>query len=224
MERHFEEELKNLKNLLLKMGFRVDSTIDKAVDALMERSRNLAEQVLEEEKFINALEIEIDDKAHSLSALMQPFAGDFRMVAAVLKINTDLERIGDHAVNIAERALMLLEEKPFQIQFPLPELTKAVQKVLSEALNAFINQDADLANRVLLKDDEIDGYNDILYKQIGKLMEDDPSFVKIGMNLVMVGHNLERIADLANNIAEGVVYLKQGKEVRHHHIEPNPAG
>ena len=215
MERHSHEELKKLKQKLLKMGLLVEAAVEKATDALLERNRKFAEQVLEEEDVINQLEIEIDDQGHSLSALGQPMAFDLRLITAILKMNTDLERMGDHAVNIAERTLVLLKEPPLDQDLHLLEMTRATLKMVTDALNSFINGDVVLARSVLERDDQIDAFNDELYFQLTLLMEKKPSIVKTGLNLIMISHNLERIADLANNIAEDVVYLQQGKEVRH---------
>ncbi len=215
MERHFHEELKDLKQKLLQMGLLVEAAIEKAMDALLDRNRRFAEQVIEEEETINQLEIEIDDKGHSLCALGQPMAVDLRLVTAILKINTDLERMGDHAVNIAERALALIKEPTLDTDIRLPEMAQATLRMLTDALDAFINSNVDLARNVLQRDDEVDDYNDELYSQLATLMEQKPAITKTGINLVMVAHNLERIADLANNIAEDVIYIKQGKEVRH---------
>ena len=216
MERHFHEELKELKQKLLKMGFLVEAAIEKAVDALLNRNSQFAKQVIEEEKIINQLEIEIDDKGHSLSALRQPMAVDLRILTAVLKMNTDLERMGDHAVNIAERTLTLLKEPPLEKDLRLEEMSKAALRMVTDALNSFIREDVELARSVLQCDDEVDAFNDDLYFQVTLSMQKKPSLIRAGINLIMIGHNLERIADLANNIAEDVVYMKQGKEVRHH--------
>ncbi len=215
MDRHFHEELKQFKEKLIQMGERVAAAIEKSINALLARDQALASQVIEEEVKINQCEIEIDEEGHRLSALGQPMAGDMRRITGILKINTDLERLGDHAVNIAERTFLLLEEPHFEILVKLPEMAKATLEMLRDALTALKNEDAELAKSVLSRDDEVDNYNDALYFKFEELMEKDPSITRIGMNLVMVGHNLERIADLANNIAEDVIYMKQGKEVRH---------
>ena len=216
MERHFEEELKQLKNKILRMGFLVDAALSKSLEALLEGKRDLAEEVMEDENEINDLEIKIDDRGHSLSALIQPLASDFRLVTMALKMNTDLERIGDHAVNIAEHALSIHSEKKFNQFFQIPELARAAQKMLTDAIDAFAKQDMTLAASVLKRDDEVDRLNDALYIEIGQAMELNPSLVKPGMSLVMAGHDLERIGDLANNIAEDIFYQNQGREVRPH--------
>jgi len=215
MQRHFHEELKELRQQVLKMGFLVEEAIGKAIDALLNRDSRLPNEIFDSEKTINRLEIEIDDKGHSLFALSQPMAVDLRHITAILKINTDLERMGDHAVNIAQRAIYLMKEPPLTQHVQLPEMAKATQKMLRDTLDAFIGEDIALATSVLQTDDVVDTYNVDLYSRVCQLMEKDPHLVKTGMNLVMVGHNLERIADLATNIAEDILYMKQGKEVRH---------
>ncbi len=214
--RHFHEELQELKQKLLKMSLVVEEVVRKSTDALFKRDLDLAEEVFEDEKLINRFEIEIDDDGHGLLALDQPMAVDLRLITAILKINTDLERMGDHAINIAERALLLLGAPPIEKIVDLPEMATTVRKMLRNALGSFVNDDLVLAENVLKSDDQVDAFNDGLNEQLQKIMEKDSSVIKIGMILIRVGHDLERIADLANNIAEGVIYLKQGKEVRHH--------
>lgn len=216
MERHFAEELKTLKQKLFQMGLLVEGAIEKAVEALLKRSPELSAQVLEDEKLINQLEIEIDERGHALFALAQPVASDLRLLTMILKINTDLERMGDHAVNIAQKSQFLISQPLFQIDFPIHEMAGATQKMVRDALDCFMNENIDLARKVLQSDDEIDDYNDRLFSDMAALMEKNSSSVRSALNLVMIGRNLERIADLANNVAEDTIYLKQGKEVRHH--------
>ena len=216
MERHFHEEFKGLREKLFQMGLLVEGTIEKAVEALLKRSSELATAVFEDEKTINLLEIEIDEKGHALFALAQPVASDLRLLTMILKINTDLERMGDHAVNIAQRSQELLKELPLKIDFPLEEMTGNTQHMVRDALDCFMNENIDLARKVLESDDKIDDLNDRLYEDMAALMEKDPSSTRRALHLIMIGRNLERIADLANNIAEDTIYLKQGKEVRHH--------
>ena len=216
MERHLHEEFKTLKGKLFQMGLMVEGVIEKAKEALLNRSEELATEVFEDEKTINGLELEIDDKGHALFALAQPVAGDLRLLAMILKINTDLERMGDHAVNIAQRAQSLARESPLETDFPLGAMADATQKMVRDAIDCFMNENVNLARRVLSSDDQIDDYNDSLYSAMMELMQKDASSVNRAMHLVMIGHNLERVADLANNIAEDTIYFKQGKEVRHH--------
>lgn len=213
--RHFHEELEQLKEKLLSMGSVVERMIEKSVDAILIRDPALAKQVFRDEGSVNQLEIEIDKAGHSLLALEQPMAFDLRLVTSILKINTDLERLGDHAVNIAERALLLCDEPPLETNVHFPEMASLARGMLKDALRSFMNGDMNLAQNVLERDDQVDAYNDDLYRQIQDLMEKDPLVIKTGMKLVRVGHDLERIADLAGNIAEDTVYMKSGKEVRH---------
>jgi len=216
MERHFHEEMKILKQRLFQMGLMVEGTIEKAVRAFQERSEKAIQEVAEDEKIINQLEIEIDEKGHTLLALAQPMASDLRLITMVLKINTDLERMGDHAVNIAERCQYLLGEPPLNIDVPIEEMAGDTQQMVRDALDCFMNENVELARKVLQSDDKIDDYNDKIYWDMAALMEKDPSSVRRALCYLVISRNLERIADLANNIAEDTVYLKQGKEVRHH--------
>ncbi len=218
MDHPFHEELKLLKQKLMRMSFLVDEAVAKACESLLLRDDKLAAEVIEGEEVINNLEIEIDDKGHSLFALGQPMAVDLRLTTMILKMNTDLERIGDHAVNIAEKTLFILKQPDIKMDDSLQKMAYAAQKMLRDALDAFLKEDANLALSVLKRDDEVDNYNRNLYDQLSDIMEAQSSAVEVGINLLMISHNLERIADLACNVAEDVIYLKQGKEVRHHRI------
>ena len=165
--RHFHEELKELKEQLVSMGLAVAQAIEKAVQSLFERNNELAHEVIDsDENAVNQFEIEIDERVRSLSALQQPAAYDMRVLASIYKMNTDLERIGDHAVNIAERALLLNEQPPLETNIHLNELTNAAQKMLRDALQAFIHEDVELAREVLKRDDEVDDYNDADRKSV----------------------------------------------------------
>jgi len=217
MERHFHEAFKGLKEKLFQMGLLVEVAIGKAVEAFLTQKAGLAEEVFSDEKLINQLEIEIDGMGHALFALAQPVAVDLRFLTMILKINTDLERMGDHAVNIAQRSRSLIGEAPLTIDFPISEMTQTTLKIVRDSLDCFINENTELAREVLAKDDKIDAYTDQLYKSMATLMQFDPGVVRQALHFVMIGHNLERIADLANNIAEDTIYMKQGKEVRHHY-------
>ena len=216
MERHFAEELKTLKQKLFQMGLLVEGAIEKSFEALSERSEDRVKSVFEDEETINSLEIEIDEKGHTLFALVQPMAGDLRLLTMILKINTDLERMGDHAVNIAEKSQYLFGQPPLKLDIPMADMARATQKMVRDALDCFMNENVELARKVLQSDDKIDDYNDKIYQDMAGLMEKDSSSVRRALGYVMISRNLERIADLANNIAEDTIYLKQGKEVRHH--------
>lgn len=215
MNRHFQDELDRLRLKLLEMSFFADEAVEKACEALFTLNADLARSVIRKDKAINALEMEIDERGHRLFALGQPVATELRLVTMILKINTDLERVGDHAVNIAEKSLCIPGEPPTRISIPLRKMANAAQQMLRESIDSFLNQDAGLAKEVLKSDDCVDGYNDSLFKDICSLLSRDPKAVSAGVNLIMICHNLERIADLANNIAEDVIYLTQAKEVRH---------
>lgn len=223
MERHFHEEFKALKQRLVQMGLLVEAAIEKAVDALFNRSVELANKIYEDERVINQMEIEIDEKGHNLLALAQPLAGDLRLITMILKINTDLERMGDHAVNIAEKSFEAIKNPGLEIEFYIREIAVQTQKMLRDSLDCFMKEDSELARCVLWSDDQVDLLNDRLYSDIGELMQKKPAVVRAAISVIMIGHNLERIADLANNIAENVIYLKQGREVRHHIENPGPA-
>lgn len=219
MQNHFHDELKKLNDKLLQMGLLVEVSIDNAIQAFMQGKEDFAQRVLNNEALINQLEMEIDDQGHHFIALQAPVAVDLRVITGILKINTALERMGDHAVNIAERAIQGVQLSPLPVKTHLPDMAESVEKILRNALDAFIQRDVLLAREVLKQDDEVDTYQDHLYGQLALLMEREPHRVRTGLNYYMVVTNLERIADLANNIAEDVIYMEQGKEVRHHSAE-----
>ena len=215
MERRFHEELKKLKNKLLEMSFAVEEAIRKSCEALANRDEKMAQEVIQGDKGIDRMEIDIDEKGHSLFAIGQPMASDLRLVIMILKINTDLERMGDHAVNIAEKCQHILKDPPIRGGVNLDFMMRAVQDMMRAALDAFLREDVALAQDVLVRDDEIDRDHVKHYAELREMMEKNPEAVRAGMNLMMVSHNLERIADLAGNIAEDVIYWKEGREVRH---------
>ena len=216
MKRHFDDELKKIKEKTFKMGLLVEQAIDDATASLFERNSDKANQVIKKDQEINLCEIEIDELGHELIALYQPAAVDLRLITMVLKITSDLERMGDQAVNIAEKALVINQEPPLKPYEDLPKMAEVAGGMVREALNAFMEQDADKAKQILEKDDIIDGLNDKIYEELQKLMEKTPQSIRTGVSLIMVSHNLERVADLATNLAEDVIYLKRGIDVRHH--------
>ncbi len=216
MKRHFDDELKKIKDKLYKMGLLVEKAVDSATTALFERNSVLAEQVMKGDQEINLYEIEIDELGHELIALYQPAAADLRLITMVLKINNDLERMGDQAVNIAEKAMVINQEPVLKPYHDLPKMTDQVRKMLREGLNAFMEGDVEKAKSILEEDDIVDGYNDKIYDEIQKILAQNSQHTRVGISLIMVSHNLERVADLATNIAEDVIYLKKGIDVRHH--------
>jgi phosphate transport system protein len=216
MKRHFDDELKRLKEKLFRMGLQVEETVDKAVQALFERDTKKAEEVIKGDQEINVSEIEIDELGHELIALYQPTAVDLRFITMVLKINNDLERMGDQAVNIAEKAIEIMKEPPMKPYEDLPKAAEAARGMVRESLKAFMDRDPAKAKEILEKDDVIDEINDRIYNEVQDLMRQKPETVRQGVALIMVSHNLERVADLATNIAEDVIYVSRGIDVRHH--------
>ena len=216
MVRHFSAELEDLNQKLLQMGGLVESAIHRAVRSLVEQDRDLAEEVIRDEPKINQIEMEIDGLATRLLALRQPVARDLRLLTAALKINTDLERIGDLAVHVAERSLSLMHHPLVKPMTDIPKMASLVQSMLLKCLDAFVQSDAELAHSVLLADDEVDSLRDAVYAELLTIMQRDPTVLTAAIDLIFVARNLERIGDHATNIAEDVVFLVKGIDVRHH--------
>jgi phosphate transport system protein len=214
--RQFTIELEELNQKLLQMGGMVESAIHRSVRALLEQDRELAEEVIRDEPKINRMEMEIDGKVTRLLALRQPVARDLRFLTAALKINNDLERIGDLANHIAERSLSLMHHPLVKPMTDIPKMASLVQSMLLKCLEAFVNGDADLAHTVLLSDAEVDQVRDGVYKELLEIMQRDPSVLTAAVDLIFIARNLERIGDHATNIAEDVVFLVKGIDVRHH--------
>lgn len=213
--RHFQVELDELRQQLLEMAGVVESSIHWSVRSLVDRDGELARRVLQNEERINRMEIVIDDHATRLIALYQPMAGDLRLLTAVIKINSDLERMGDLAVNIAERALSLLQEAPVKPLIDIPHMADLAQSMVHKSLDALVRRDGAMARDVLTADDAVDDLKRAIYDELVRFMERDPSTVRGSVDLMFVAHNLERIADHATNIAEDVLFLVQGIDVRH---------
>ena len=214
--RHFIEELDELQKKLLEMGGLVESGVHNSVLSLTEHNETLAQEVLRNEARINQMEIEVDDFAVGLMALYQPMARDLRFLTAAIKINADLERMGDLAVNIVERALSLIFQPPVKPLIDIPQMAKLVESMVRRSLDAFVKRDPELARAVLLSDDAVDELRDAIYHELIGFMERDSRTVSRAVDLMFVARNLERIADHATNIAEDVLYLVQGVDVRHH--------
>jgi len=213
--RQFFEHLEQLQQRLLEMAGLVESSIHSSIRALVERDEEQAEEVLRSEARINQLEMEIDGTITRLLALQHPVASDLRLLRAVGKINTDLERMGDLAVNIVERALTLLNMPHVPPLVDIPQMASIVEFMVRSSLYSFVKRDADLARSVLVSDDAVDDLRDALYKDLIEHMQNDPLTVPPAVNLMFVARNLERIADHATNIAEDAVFLIQGVDVRH---------
>jgi len=214
--RQFSVELEELHEKVLQMGGQVESAIHRSVRALVERDAELARQVLRDEARVNQMEIEIDNLTTRLFALRQPMAKDMRFLTATMKINTDLERMGDLAVNIAQRTLSLVAMPAVKPLIDIPKMAQLVESMLLRVLDAFVKADPEVARAVLLADDEVDALRDSVYQELVSYMQKDPTTVPAAVDLIFVARNLERIADHATNIAEDVVFLVQGVDVRHH--------
>jgi len=218
--RHFQEELDVLKSRLLEMGGLAEQRVRRAVQGLAEREHDLIESVLIGDEPINALQLEIDDRCLKLLALQQPMASDLRLITSAMKINADLERIGDQAVNIAENAIKMLAAPPLKPLIDLPRMAERAERMTRDSLDAFVRRDVTLAREVLSQDDEVDGLKDTIFRVLLTYMMADPGTIERALALILISRNLERIADHATNIAEDVIFLVEAKDVRHHHEEP----
>ena len=211
----FDDELMRLKGRILKMGAMVETAIKDSVRALVERDNDLAQAVIEKDHQTNALDVEIDEESIRLIALRQPMAGDLRFLTTAMKITTDLERMGDMAVNIAERALELNEEPILKPYIDIPRMSQIAQGMTRDALDAFVKRDQKLAMDVIMRDDEVDNLKHQVLRELLFFMVQDPATASRAMKISFVAQYLERIADHATNIAEMVIYLVEGKIIRH---------
>ena len=216
MERHFDEELKTLKQKLLHMADTAQEMIGLSVKSLAERKKEYADQVFHLEESVNHMEIEIEDAVLKLLALRQPAAGDLRLLTAILKINNDLERVADQAVNISESAIDLLKSPPLKPLIDIPHMAHLAQKMIKNSLDAFVNQDPKLAQEVCQDDDEVDRINDQVLREFLTLMMEDPKSITRAVDLILISRNIERIADHATNISEDVIFIVEGKNIKHH--------
>jgi phosphate transport system protein len=220
---HFREELDQLQARLLEMAGMVESAIHKSVEALVSRDEAAAKEVLWKEALINQKDIEIDECATRLLALYQPMARDMRFLTAVIKMNGDLERMGDLAVNITERALSLMKEPPVKPLIDIPKMASLAETMVRKSLDALVKRDEELARSVLLADDEVDNLRDAVYKELTTFMQAESTTIPRAVDLMFIAHNLERVADHATNIAEDVLFLVKGIDVRHHAEERDQA-
>jgi len=216
MERHFEQELEALKERLLWMGSLAERAVHQAVQALLEGDEHLAGRVIEEEHAINEMQIEIDDRVLHLLALQQLLAADLRFVLAVSRINSDLERIGDQAVNISQAALRVQQHPRVKPYIDLPRMSQIAEQMMRDSLNAVVSKDTELARTVLERDDHVDRLRDQVFRELLNFMMENSSLIFPSFELILVAKNLERIADHATNIAEDVIYMVAGRDVRHH--------
>jgi phosphate transport system protein len=212
---HFQREMEGLRRSVLSLGARVETAIDASVDALVRRDEELARSLIRTDAEIDRMEVEVEEECLKLLALYQPVAGDLRLIIAVLKLNNDLERIGDLAANIAKGALRLVNQDPVPVPPDFPTLSKMAKSMVRRSLDALVNGDADLARQVCADDDLADALRLKLAQYLKTEMARLPGQIEPHMTLFMCASNLERIADAATNIAEDVIYLLEGRIVRH---------
>jgi phosphate transport system protein len=215
MERHFVQELEALKTNLIKMGSYAEQAIAESIRALLERNKEIAREVITQDERINLLEIENDNAIVDLLALHQPVATDLRFIVAAAKINNDLERIGDHAVNIAESALVCADAPPIKPIVDIPRMAEITQKMLHDVIDGFLYGNPTLCRVVLRSDDVIDDLNRQTVKELIGVMQKDPTTIEQALDLIRISRNLERVADLATNIAEEVIFTAEAQVVKH---------
>jgi len=215
MQRHFHEELEALKQTLLAMGGLVEDQIRRVMRALTERDDVLAQEVIDRDRQVNAYDVEVDETCVNLLALHQPAAGDLRFITTAMKIVTDLERIGDQAVNIGQRALELNREPQLKPYIDLPRMAERAQAMVKESLDAFVTRDTELARRVCAADAEVDALKEQIFRELLTFMMEDARTIPRAIRLILISRFIERVADHATNIAEMVIYMVEGKMVRH---------
>lgn len=216
-----EEEINKLKKMLFEMATSVEEMIAKSVKALEENNMILAEEVIKSDQKVNQMEVDIDNQCIRILALYHPEAEDLRTVTMIMKINNDLERIGDHAVNIAEMTQYLADKPPVKPLIDIPKMADKAIEMLQESLDSFVNKDADLAVQVCKKDDEVDALEPQIVRELITYMISDPQTIDRALTLILIARGLERVADLATNIAEDTYYISSGKILKHHHTHVN---
>ena len=215
MQRHFHEELEALKQRLLAMGGLVEDQIRRVMRALIERDDALAQEVIERDQQVNAYDVEVDETCVSLLALHQPAAGDLRFITTAMKIVTDLERMGDQAVNIAQRVLEMNREPQLKPYIDLPRMAEKAQRMVKESLDAFVARDTELARKVCAEDAEVDALKEQIFRELLTFMMEDARTIPRAIRLILISRFIERVADHATNVAEMVIYLVDAKMVRH---------
>jgi len=220
MDRHFFDELNSLKEQLLNMGSLAEEMVTIAVRALVEHDVKLLDKICDNEDRVNRYQVDIDENCLKLIALHQPTASDLRFLLGIIKINAELERVGDHAVNICNGVSLVLEQAQLKPYVDIPKMVEIVSSMFEDSLHAFVNLDADKARLILLRDDQVDQLRYKIIQELIDLMTRDPSKVGIAVQLILIANHFEKIADHATNIAEVVIFVAQGKDVRHHFCDP----
>ncbi len=215
--RHFHEQIDELKTRLLAMSTRAEEMIEQAVHALLNNDHGVAEMVVASDTEINELEVEIEQRAVALLALQQPMARDLRFIVGAIRVSSDLERIGDHAVNIAQSSLRLIEQRATLVPDPeIEDMARRARLMLSDALDAFLRSDGALGRDVCKADDAVDALHNSIFRILLTHMMEDARTITPSLELLLVSRNLERVADLATNIGEDAVFLAEGKQIKHH--------
>jgi phosphate transport system protein len=217
---HFQEELEELKTRLLAMGGLAEERVGTVLQALVRRDAALVDRVLAGDAPINQLHIEIDGRCFKLLALYQPMAVDLRAIVSAVKINTDLERVGDLAVNIAEAVRRYMRHPPVKELIDIPRMADIAQRMLRDALDAYVRRDTPLAHAVLNADDTLDALKTQVFRELLTYMLQDPSTIEPSLDLILISRHLERIGDHATNVAEDVIFIVTARDVRHHAGEP----
>ena len=218
--RHFEEELVALQGRLLAMGGLAEERVREAVEGLVSREPALIDRALRGDEPINQLHIEVDERCFRLLALYQPMATDLRAIVSAVKINTDLERVGDLAVNIAEAATRYVMHPPVKKLVGIPKMGQIAQAMLRDALDAYVNRNTTLAHQVLNEDDRLDALKTKIFRELLTYMLEDTTTVEPALDLILISRHLERIGDHATNIAEDVIFMVSALDVRHHASDP----
>ena len=217
MTRHFDQQIQGLLEQLVVMGRLAEAMIQLALRALIERNESLCEEIHRKEEEVNRLQIDIDERSVTFTALQQPVATDVRFLFMASRIANELERIGDQAVNICQNAHHVLAGPPLRALVDLPVMGEVAERMVRDGLEALVRRDCGLANRVLEEEEKVDAYRDQIFRVLLTYMMADPGTIERALSLILISRNLERVGDHATNIAEEVIYLVEGREVRHHH-------
>jgi phosphate transport system protein len=217
MHRHFDEQIQEIRQKLVRMGGLSETMIALALRMLIERDDRHYKEVTEREEQVNSLQIEIDDMAVRVTALQQPVGSDVRFLFMAARITSELERIADQAINICQNAQHLLKAPPLKPFVDIPIMAEIAQRMVRDSLDALIRKDVSIAERVLTEEDKVDAFRDQVFRELLTYMMADPATIPRALALILISRNLERVGDHATNVAEEVIYAAQGRDVRHHH-------
>ncbi len=215
MTKHFQTEIEKLKRRVLSIGAIIEEAIAKAISSLINRNVEIAKKVIQDDSLVDKMEVEVEEECLKILALYQPVAGDLRFIIAVLKMNNDLERMGDLAANIAKRAIKISKSGQVTLPKDLPIMTAKVQNMVKHSIDSLVNRDANMAREVCASDDEVDDFRQTLRKQIKEEIKKHPENVEELTELSSVFRHLERLGDMATNVAEDVIYMVEGEIIRH---------